>query len=534
MRLALLSLLSLSACATLAYAQPSPLQRAETWSAHVAALSADEMEGRAAGTPGHRRAADYVVAELRRLGLRPAGTDGYFQQVPLSERRVDHAASSARLSAGAAATPVALPQAAIVVAGASLPETVDAPLVFIGYGLHAPASGHDDLAGVDLRGKIAVFISGSPPQLPGAQRAHARAQRSRFLAERGAIGSITLITPGQLAVPWAQFASGAAEPEMILGGGEGGSAGSGGGGAQPAERPFLNMIWNPAEAQRLFAGQARTFAELAAAAAASGSLPGFDMNARLDGRFASVILRSLTSPNVIALLPGSDPALASEHIVMTAHLDGLGVNATGDGDRINNGALDNAAGVAALLDMANLLRRQRPRRSIVFAFVTAEERGLLGSTHFARNPTVPRQSIVANLNYDMALPLFPLRSVLVLGAEESSIGDAARAVGAATGIPLSPDPFPDRNSFIRSDQYSFIQEGIPAVAFKFGFAAGTPEAEADRVFRAERYHRPSDEVTTAIFPQDEIRLHDFIVGIAMQIANAPQRPRWNSDSIFRR
>jgi hypothetical protein len=525
MRLALFSLLALSACATLADAQPSPLQRAETWSAHVAALSADDMEGRAAGTPGHQRAADYVVAELRRLGLRPAGTDGFFQQVPLSERRVDHAASSARLSVGgAAATPVALPQAAIVAAGASLPETVDAPLVFIGYGLHAPASGHDDLAGIDLRGKIAVFIGGSPPQLPGAQRAHARAQRSRFLAERGAVGAITLIAPGQLALPWAQVASGAAEPAMILGGG----------GGQPGERPFLNMVWNPAEAQRLFAGQTRTFAELAAAADASASLPGFDMNARLAGRFASVTLRSLSSPNVIALLPGSDPALASEHIVLTAHLDGLGVNAAGDGDRINNGALDNAAGVAALLDIADLLRRQRPRRSILFAFVTAEERGLLGSTYFARNPTVPRQSIAANLNYDMALPLFPLRSVLVLGAEESSIGDSARAVAAATGIPLSPDPFPDRNSFIRSDQYSFIQEGIPAVAFKFGFAAGSAEAEADRAFRAERYHRPSDDLTTKIFSQDEIRLHDFIVGIALQIANAPQRPRWNSDSIFRR
>jgi hypothetical protein len=395
MPFALVSILALSALATLPDSpQPSPVQRAETWSAHVAALSADEMEGRAAGTPGHRRAAAYVVAQLRRLGLRPAGTDGYLQHVPLSERRVDHAASRARLSVRGAATPVSLPEAAIVTAGASTPETVDAPLVFIGYGLHAPASGHDDLAGIDLRGKIAVFIGGSPPQLPGAQRAHARAQRSRFLAERGAVGAITLIGPGQLASPWAQVASGAAEPEMILGGG------------QTGQRPFLSMVWNPAEAQRLFAGQTRTFAQLAAAAAVSGPLPGFDMKARLTGRFASLTLRSLTSPNVIALLPGSDPALASEHIVMTAHLDGLGVDAAGDGDRINNGALDNAAGVAALLDMADLLRRQRPRRSILFVFVTAEERGLLGSTYFARNPTVPRQSIAANLNYDMALPLF--------------------------------------------------------------------------------------------------------------------------------
>ena len=518
--------LTLSLCAAAAYAQPapSPAQRAQSWTAHVEALASDRMEGRAAGSPGHQRAADYVVAELRRLGLRPAGTNGYFQQVPLSDQRVDYAASRARLTAGGKASEVGLPGSAILTLESRLPETVDAPLVFVGYGLHAPASGHDDLAGIDLRGKIAVFISGSPPNLPGAQRAHARAQRSRFLADRGAVGAIALVPPRLLSVPWAQITGGASEPETVLGAT----------GNPRGEPPFLNMVWNPAEAQLLFAGQARTFAEIADAAEASGTLPRFVMNARLEGRFASQTLRTLTSPNVLALLPGSDPKLASEHVVITAHLDGLGINRTGEGDRINNGALDNAAGVAALLDMASQLRRQRPGRSILFAFVTAEERGLLGSTYFVRNPTVPRSTIVANLNYDMALPLFPLRSVLVLGAEESSIGDAARAVGAASGLPLSPDPFPDRNSFIRSDQYSFIREGIPAVAFKFGFAPGTAEAEADRAFRAERYHRPSDDMTTRIFASDEMRLHDFIVGIAMRIANATERPRWNSDSIFRR
>jgi len=165
-------------------------------------------------------------------------------------------------------------------------------------------------------------------------------------------------------------------------------------------------------------------------------------------------------------------------------------------------------------------------------FVTAEEKGLLGSRYFARQPTVPRDSIVANLNYDMALPLFPLRSVTVLGAEESSIGEDARAVGQTMGLPLAPDPFPNRNSFIRSDQYGFIEQGIPAVAFKFGFAANTPEAELERAFRATRYHAPSDDLTSTIFRDDEIRLHDFIAALAMRLANAPQRPRWNSGSPF--
>ena len=174
------------------------------------------------------------------------------------------------------------------------------------------------------------------------------------------------------------------------------------------------------------------------------------------------------------------------------------------GDSIYNGALDNAAGVAALIDIAGQYRRQRarPRRSILFVALTGEEKGLLGSRWFARAPTVPRASIVADLNYDMALPLFPLTSVSVLGAEESSLGPDARAVGAALGLPLAPDPFPDRNSFTRSDQYSFIESGIPALAFKFGFAAAPrgrdrragarPAIKPERRCRADRVPRRRD------------------------------------------
>jgi len=238
---------------------------------------------------------------------------------------------------------------------------------------------------------------------------------------------------------------------------------------------------------------------------------------------------------VIARLPGSDPRLAGEHVVLTAHLDGLGVAPVGEGDRINNGALDNAAGVAALLDIAGQWRREgaRPRRSILFAFVTAEERGLIGARYFVRSPTVPRASIVANLNYDMALPLFPLTGVIVLGADESSLGADARAVGAGMALPVLPDPFPDRNSFVRSDQYAFIEAGIPALAFKFGFRAGTPEAEIERHWRVTRYHGPTDDTDQIVFAEDEIRLHDFIAAIALRVADAEARPEWNADSQFR-
>jgi hypothetical protein len=386
-----------------------------------------------------------------------------------------------------------------------------------------PSAGHDDLAGVDLNGKIAVFVNGGPTEVSGTLKAHARAQRNTWLAERGAVGAIALTTPGQSESPWSSAVRNSSQPGMMYADAR-----------VRDEPPFVSMSWNEAEAERLFAGARRTFAEVAADADASRPLPGFAMQTRLSGRLAATGQRTVSSPNVVARLRGSDPALAGEHIVMTAHLDGLGVGRAVNGDSIYNGALDNAAGVAALIDIATELRRQRPRRSILFVFVTAEEKGLLGSRYFARMPSVPRDSIVANLNYDMALPLFPLRSVTVLGAEESSIGDAARAVGETTGLPLAPDPFPNRNSFIRSDQYGFIEQGIPAVAFKFGFAAGTPEAELERAFRATRYHAPSDDLSSTVFAADEIRLHDFIATLAMRLANAPQRPRWNPGSPFAR
>lgn len=523
MRLAVLAPLMLTACASIQTPPGSATtaDRAARWVAHVQALSSDAMEGRAAGTAGHERAVQYVVGELRRLSLQPAGTDGFLQSVALVEQQLDYATSSASLSVGGTTTPVRMPATAIVLAGRPLPVTFDAPLVFLGYGLHLPSHGHDDFAGVDLRGKIAVFVSGGPANIAGSAKANARAQRTRLLAERGAIGSIDLSTPGQMEAPWSAAVRNSEHPAMYLADAE----------LRSEPRPFISLRWNPAEAQLLFAGQSRTFPDIAQAADESRPLPGFDLGARLAGRLAAS-QRAVASPNVVARLSGRDPVMADEHVVVTAHLDALGAGKPVNGDAINNGALDNASGVAALLDIAEELRRRRPRRSILFVFVTAEEKGLLGSRYFARRPTVPRSSIVANLNYDMALPIFPLRSVTVQGAEESSIGSAARDVGAIMSLPLTPDPFPNRNAFIRSDQYAFIEQGIPSAAFKFGFVANTPEAELERAFRATRYHNLSDDLSIPIFREDEIRLHDFMTALILRLADADERPRWNAGSIF--
>jgi Zn-dependent M28 family amino/carboxypeptidase len=527
MRLSLLLLpLALSACVT-ARGPASVADRAASWWGDVETLAADGMEGRAAGSEGHRRASDLVAGRFAALGLEPAGDAGsYFQTMRFEERRILPEGTEAALVTGAAAAPLHLPDDMVTrVAGAPPPESLDAPLVFIGYGMHLPEAGHDDFAGVDFTGKIAVVIGGGPAALSGALKSHARAERARLLARRGALGLITLGTAAQLEQPWANVARASAQPGMYP--------------ADPNMRtiasPFLTASINPAAAERLFAGSGHSFAEVAALADASRPVPGFALAPRLRARIATET-RQVTSRNVVARLRGRDPRLRAEHVVLTAHLDGLGIGAPVAGDTVYNGALDNAAGVSALIDIAGQYRRQRvrTRRSILFVALTGEEKGLLGSRWFARAPSVPRASIVANLNYDMALPLFPLTSITILGLEESSIGAEARAVSEATGLPLAPDPFPDRNSFVRSDQYSFIEEGIPAVAFKFGFAAGTPQAETERAWRRDRYHGPSDDAAQTVFREDEIRLHDFIAALALRIADADARPRWNADSFFRR
>jgi len=514
--------LFLLALAPLLIAAQAP-DRADSWWRHVEILAADDMEGRAAGSEGHRRASAYVAERFADYGLEPAGEGGrYFQAVTLEERRFTEGASSAALVTGRERTPLAIPGDIFFrIVGGAPPERVAAPLVFIGYGLHLPDAGHDDFAGVELEGRVAVVINAAgPPSLPAALASHARAERARLLRERGAVGMILVNPLGETEQSWQNYSRLGSLPGLY---------------PASSQAPFLTAYLRPESAGRLFAGSGEDFAALSAAARAGQPL----RSIALPGRFEAALVTAsstIETRNVVARLPGRDPRLAAEHVVLTAHLDGMGVGQPINGDAINNGTLDNAAGVAALLDIAALYQRggERPRRSILFVALTAEEKGLLGSRWFVRTPTVPRASIVANLNYDMALPLFPLRSVIALGAEESSLGADARAVGATMGLPLTPDPFPERNSFIRSDQYSFIEAGIPALAFKFGFTANTPEAEAEIGWRATRYHGPSDDLAQEVHREDEVRLHDFIAALALRIANADQRPRWNDDSFFRR
>lgn len=509
-----------------AYAQVSDREAAgKAWWAHIEFMAADAQQGRLTGSPGEKASADYVAAQFKSLGLQPAGLDGYFQPVAFKAQRVLADQSSAALVDGGVATPLALGPDLLLSARLPQPETIEAPLVFVGYGLVIPEYGHDDLAGLDLRGKIAVVINGGPSGLPGPVKSHTRSARTwKALEAAGAVGMITIPTPKGMDVPWARQMLLASQPGMYL--------------ADPSlgdvTGPRFTASVNPAQASKLFAKSGHDFAALLTAAEAGQPLDRFPLNLSLRAAVKTEIT-DVASANIIARLPGSDPKLAAENVVVSAHIDHLGVGAPINGDPIYHGAMDDASGVASVVEIAKAMKTQKakPRRSVLFVIVTAEEKGLLGSRYFALNPTVPKASLVADVNMDMPLPLWPLKYLLIQGASESSLGGEADTVAKAMGYALTSDPYPDRNSFVRTDQYSFVKAGVPSLALKFGYPVGTPAYQIEKDWRTNRYHSPADNLSQPVDLSAAADFNAYVTALTLQIANTPARPTWNAESIFK-
>jgi hypothetical protein len=512
----------------------------QRWWAHVQFLADDSLEGRNTGSEGHRKAAAYVADRFKQAGLEPAGTSGYLQPVAFVSRKIVEAESSLALARNGVAEPVELgPEAAISMRTPTAPE-VDAPLVFAGYGLTIPEAQHDDFAELDVRGKIVVLLTGSPAGVPGPLSAHYQSAdvRAANLKRVGAIGTVTIANPRTTDVPWDRSTLARLQPAMSLASASGaaGSAGSAGAaGAATDSELKIALTVNPARAERWFAGSGHTFAELLAIADAGKALPRFALQGSLRAK-VKVETTQLSSDNVAAKLTGSDPTLKNEYVVLTAHLDHLGVGGAINGDRIYNGAMDNASGIATLIETAAAMAKQaaRPKRSVLFVAVTAEEKGLLGSRYFATHPTVSAEAIVANINMDMFLPLYPFKILTVFGLDESDLGATARTVAASMGLAVQGDPEPARNRFIRSDQYSFIRQGIPALALKVGYEPGSPQAAIAAAWTKERYHAPSDDLQQPVDLEAAAGFTSLLGKLADAVANQPQRPRWNTDSFFKR
>jgi Zn-dependent M28 family amino/carboxypeptidase len=521
---------------------PSDQAEGKAWWAQVKALADDGMEGRLTGSEGYLRAAKYVVSQFDTMGLQPAGVNGYYQPVKFDVTRVIADKSSVTLLIDGRKEPLVLGRDATLGARGTQPKSITAPLVFIGYGLHLPEAKYDDFDSPEvpfssLKGKIVVYINGGPGDLPGALKSFARTSPlAKALADAGAVGSISIPTPKSMDFPWDRVAANASQPGMRL-------ASDPKDAAVAARHPALadvhgtmfSATFNPAQAEKLFFGTGHTFAELLTLADAQKPLPRFDLKKSLT---ASVTTENtaVESPNIVAKLEGSDPLLKNEYVLLSAHLDHLGVGAPVNGKTVFAGAMDDASGVASVLEIAKSFgqNRVRPKRSMLFVIFTGEEKGLLGSRYFAGRPTVPENAVVADLNLDMFMPLFPLKKLHVQGLVESTLADDARAVGAEHHIEIAVDPEPDRNSFIRTDQYSFVQAGVPALAMKFGWTADSPEYKVWRQWLAQRYHSMEDNLSQPVDTSAAAQFNSFLGDLARRVANNASRPHYSESSFFHR
>lgn len=493
--------------------------------AHVTFLGDDLLEGRGTGQRGHQVAAHYVAAQFQRLGLKPAGDAAtYLQHADFIEAMHQLDRGVFRYAPGAAAEALVLPAPAEVLVSPAPGETeveLSAPAVFIGYGIRAPDFNHDDLAGVDLKGRFAVVLSGAPPWLPSEPRAHYAATKAEVLATTGAVGIVSLTTPRDHALyPWPFRVNSSRFPAMRLIDADG-----------KIYRGFPQLRANAGvshgAAQKIFSALGRNFDTTVAQAEARERI-GFP----LPGTFTlggAAVVRKATSVNVLALLPGTDPALAGEPLVLTSHLDHIGVGPAVDGDTIYNGVMDNAMGSSILLTLAELFARgPAPRRPILFAALTGEEKGLLGAYELARRPPAGVRRFAANLNVDMPLFLRPRRDVVGWGAEHTTLGGVLAAAAARHGFGLHPDPLPDETLFVRSDQYPFIRDGVPALYLGVLFGA------EENAFLKTRYHKPSDDLAQPIDWASAGAFVRLYTDIVRTVADAPTAPRWREESFFRK
>ena len=526
MRFLSASLFLLTATATLHAAPPAgDPGSARRVRADVEFLASDGLEGRDTGSKGYAIAADFVASQFRAIGLAPAGEKGsWFQQVPFRRASFDR---PPQLTLTVGGKRIALEQGKDASLRPSVTDKVrraSAGFVFVGYGLKDARLGFDDYRGLDLKGKIAVALSGAPKGMPSEIEAHLAVSKDRMAAQAGAIGLVEIARK-----PGGRNSAGRAGRPLIDWVDTGGNAGS----VPPGLK--LQLSLSEETAVRLFDGAPRSLASVRSDAKRDGKPGprGFPLYATLsvDGENK---WEDFTSPEVVGLLKGSDPSLAAEHVVLMGHLDHLGVKADArpGEDAIYNGALDNAAGVATMLETARLFAAQpaRPKRSILFIANTGEERGLLGADYFANHPTVPTQSIVGLVDLDMPLLLYPFTDVTAFGADHSTIGGIVASAAGSMGVAVSPDPMPEEAIFTRSDHYMFVRRGVPAVLLMTGHANGGKAIWND--YLGKTYHSPQDDLSQKIDWDAGARYAQLNYRIARAMADAPTRPMWLKGDYF--
>jgi hypothetical protein len=466
------------------------------WWKTTADLSNDALEGRDTGSPAYERAAKLVASRFAAAGLKPAGENGsWFQRVPMHETSVTEA--TFRIGR----RPLVFLHDLTVSPAVGMRAQIAAPMVYSGY---CAASSLND-----VRGKFVICHGTHKAGLPSAS------DREAAVRAAGAVGMLTIADPGFTVEPprwpyaYARTVTLASD--------------------RPKPDPFLKMTLNADALSKLLAGTGQNASALIAAGSAGKPLPAFTLRDRLSAQF-TLHERDISSPNVLALLPGSDPSASDQVIVLTAHLDGYGYGEPVKSDRRYNGTLDDAAYVALLIRLAEQ-RHGRPfRRPVLFAAVTGEEKGLLGSKWFVAHSTIPKSRIAADINLDQLRPIFPLELLTVHALNDTTLGDDARAVAESLGIQVQVDPEPERNLLSRSDNWPFMQIGVPATGFVFGYRPGSRSEQIYRQWYRTGYHKPQDDLKQPMDWKAAADFNRFFYKLVERVADQPHAPAWKSGS----
>ncbi|MEQ1833729.1 MAG: M28 family metallopeptidase [Candidatus Eisenbacteria bacterium] len=497
--------------------------------AHVRFLADDALEGRGTGTRGYDKAAQYVAEQMQGLGLTPGGRGGYLQPVPLLRADLQPAACSFELRRDGQSIKLEVGRDVLLSPDFLRTKwTTETGLVFVGYGVSAPELGYDDFAGLDVRGKVLVAFRGAPPRFPNNERAYYSNSivKDQLAAAHGAIGVLQIQKPADEArAPWERNMRQNKLP---------GFRWTDAGGAPSNVQATLELAGSLSRMaeEKVFEGAPKSYVQVAADAESS-LVQSFALPWSLKAVRVTQHQRT-SSPNVVGVLRGSDPRLRNEAVVISAHLDHLGISEPVNGDSVNNGAYDNASGTAMMLECARAFAalKVRPKRSLIFLSVTGEEKGLQGSDYFAQHDAPESLDVVGDMNLDMVLLLRPLTKSVAIGAEHSSWGPVMERAAALAGIELVPDPIPAEVVFVRSDQFSFIKQGIPSV-FPVSANDGTSDGLSEVAhWRTDHYHSPNDDLSQPFDWASGARFTSMAFWATWLVADTPQAPKWNPGDFF--
>ena len=524
-------LFAASVAAVVISAQSLPLSE-DHLRADVKYLASDALEGRGVGTRGEQLATDYLAAQLRIAGIKPAGDNGtYFQKVPLVGS-LTLPQATLKLSGHGVEASLAFSKDYVGTALSQVPENdFESEAVFVGHGISAPEFGWDDYKGQDLHGKVLIYFTNEPPsEDPAFFGGRALTYYGRWTykfeeaARRGAVAALIIHTTPTAGYGWGVVNGSFSRemPELRL---------------APGQNGLKLAAWLSQDAgAKLASATGKTLDELLSMANEKSFHP-IPLGVMVTGHIP-VKLRQIDSRNVVGRVEGSDPELKSQAVLYTAHWDHLGISTPVNGDKIYNGAVDNATGCAVVLELARAWAAltPKPKRSGVFTFVTAEESGLLGSEYYGQHPEIPAAKTAVDINYDALYPFGKTSNVLVEGAERTTLWPLVESDAKSMNLAIASDPTPEQGHYYRSDHFSLARVGVPAFSISQGDVyIGKPADFGKTIFEQyneQHYHRPSDEYRDDWDFSGMAQMAEFGLKLGIDVANATELPTWKQGDEF--